>query len=96
MRAPGSGSSRTFDREIKLCEFQTENQYTTNLALDRIEFLLIDTTTSCHRDIIIIIIIIIIIVYYAEAARHTDNRYYNTTHTKNNHANIKHKTGEIK
>jgi len=24
-------------------------------------------------------IIIIIIVYYAEGARHTDNRYYNTT-----------------
>ena len=64
MRAPGSGSSRTFDREIKLCEFQTENPYTTNLALDRIEFLLIDTTTSCLRialhDIIIITIIIII------------------------------------
>ena len=33
---------------------------------------------------------IIIIVYYAEAARHTDNRYYNTTHKK--HKSCKHKT----
>jgi len=40
--------------------------------------------------------IIIIIVYYAEEARHTDNRYYNTTQKNTSHATIKHSTGEIK
>jgi len=38
------------------------------------------TYCYCNNDLWpIIIIIIIIIIYYAEAARHTDNRYYNTT-----------------
>jgi len=40
-----------------------------------------------------IIIIIITIIYYAEAARHTDDRYYNTTRIK--HKSCKHKTQKI-
>jgi len=45
---------------------------------------------SFHTSTRSIVTIIIIIVYYAEAARHTDNRYYNTTHRK--HKSCKHKT----